>query len=172
MSKTIQIRAENMLTKSLSNARLEPNEKYFTEPACTWISKIVEHFLKKDKLREVILDNLKKVDFDYHNFIAAYLLDSLPVIFETESQIGQCARGISHSILSGNEYVKNQLIASIDANSAIVREIWIDNFVKNLKSLTDLENPEIRLADGTGFLGKFRPLPNPALIKEEDDIPF
>jgi len=163
-----RLRAENMLTKLLYTAEFYPNRNSSSEPACTWIASIAEHFLRKDKLRKVILDNLKKLDFNYHNFIANYLFDNLPVIFETESQIEQCCKGISNSVLEGNEYVKDQLVVRLGASfiSPLAEENWRSKFVKNLESLTDPKNPEIYFDDGTAFLGEFRPLANPA------EIPF
>lgn len=178
LDKIPRLRAENMLISLLSKAYCHPEQKGSSEPACTWISSIAEYFLRKDKLRGKILENLKKEDFNYHNFIAKYMFHALPDVFETEPQIQQCCKAISECIIRGNQYIKDKLVSSIQVpfssspSSPLADEKWRSKFVKNLEGLTDTESPELYLYDGTPFLGKFKPASNPVTPITEEEIPF
>jgi hypothetical protein len=162
-----RLRAESMLLDELDAAWYAPQGDRTNNPAATWVSQIARHYVRKDKLRRAILNKLKARDFDQHNFVARYLMqyDALPWIFEGERQVEECVAAIAGCVRAGNEYVKNRLIDYM--LSASPRE-WDEAFVESLKDLTDPENAEVRLGDGTPFLGRFVPQPNPV----EEEIPF
>jgi hypothetical protein len=168
-----RLRIEKILLDELENAWYIPDSKRTNSSASTWISAIAEHYIRKYRLRGVIINKLKKKDFDHHNFVARYLMahDALPHIFEEEQHIKQCVSAIAESIRSGNEFMKNSLVQYIMTGPP---PGWKKKFLESLNDLTDPDNPEVYLYDGTPFLGKFVPRPNPVSepIGEEEELPF
>ncbi len=164
-----RLRVEKMLLDELETAWYNPGSERTNSPASTWINRIVKHCLRKHFLRAVIIKKLKMEDFDHHNFVARYLLqwNVLPQIFEGKQQIKECIAAICDCVRAGNEFVKDCLLEYLSTSSPAE---WDEEFVKNLSDLTDPDNPEVYLPDGTPLLGKFVPRPNP--ISEEGEIPF
>lgn len=163
-----RLRVETMLLDQLQSAWYTPHSDHTNSPASTWIPYIAEHYLRKNQLRAVIISRLRAEDFDAHNIVARFFFQSsvLPKVFEEEDQISACVSAICDSLRSGNEFVKDCLLGWVAATPP---EEWREEFISNLGDLTDPDNPEIYLADGTPLLGGFVSLPNPV---GEDDIPF
>ena len=164
-----RLRIENMLIELLADAWYVPSRDETNFPTSTWISNIAKHFLYKEKLRATVLEKLKDEDFDSHNFVARYMIYTLPEVFEEEHQMKRCVRVISDCIRSGNEFVKDRVYAFLNGSAP---SGWEKEFVESLKDLTDPEKPESYLHDGTPFLGKFVPSPNPVAVISEEEIPF
>lgn len=171
LSKMARLRAEHMLTEQMEGAWYIPERNETYPAAGTWIPDLAQHFLRKDQLRQVILAELRHSDFRQHNFVFGYFLWNLPYIFETGTQLGICVKAIADSVRKGNQYAKNRLVECLEG----LPVEWVKSLIHELQDLTDPENPELRLGDGTPFLGRFGPQPNPASLPgfvEEDDIPF
>lgn len=170
-----RLRAENMLIDELNGAWYIPDTGQTSSTAATWINGIAAQYLRKENLRRVILSNLREEDFDKHNFIAQFLMlfNVLPNIFETSSDVRNLINAISSSIRSGNVFMKDSLIRYTNEGSPLD---WLEIIREELKDLTDTDNPQYYLPDGTPFLGKFVEKPNPAgdeqMLSSVDDIPF
>jgi len=165
-----RLRAENMLLDELKKAWYIPDPEKTNSVPATWISRIAGSYIRKKNLQKVILAGLNADDFDKHNFIAKYLMlpGELPSVFESEDSARNCVKAIASSIRAGNAFVKDSLVAYIQETSP---PGWYEMFLSELEDLTDHDNPEIRLADGVPFLGKFEEQPNPA-TEAENKIPF
>jgi uncharacterized protein (TIGR02391 family) len=161
-----RLRAEHMLLEALRDAWYIPSTGRTNTKPAAWISRIDEYYLRKGHLREVIIGKLRREDFDHHNFIAKFLMNSLPTIFTTDEQRLACVDGLADCVRSGNEFVKDRLIDWV--LSECPKE-WANALAANLQDLTDAEVPEVYLLDGTPFLGKFTPQANPV---GEEEIPF
>lgn len=169
MERLTRLRVEHMLLEELREAWYAPNTSRTNKNAATWINHIAKYLLRKGHLRDVVLEKLRKEDFDHHNFVAAYLLSVLPDVFETECQMKECVNAIAECIRSGNEFVKDRLIRWIlDVNPP---EEWVHALAVILQDLTDPDAPEMYLSDGSPFLGRFSPRVNPVEIDGEE-IPF
>jgi hypothetical protein len=160
------LRAEHILLKELRGAWYIPDTGKTNKTAAAWISRIAEYYLRKSLLRKVILDKLHQEDFDHHNFVAMFLMNSLPTIFTTHKQMIECADGLADCIRSGNQFVKDCLVEWVVSECP---KEWADALAANLRDLTDAEAPEAYLPDGTPLLGKFSPQVNPV---GEEEIPF
>ena len=160
-----RLRAETMLLNKLESAWYETS--IFADTGVA-VAKIAEHYLRKGQLRSVIINMLQAEDFDQHSFVTTYFLQPgvLAKIFEGEEHVRACVSAICDCVASGNESVKDCLVEWLTTTAP--RE-WRDEFVRNLSDVTDPDNPEIYLRNGTPLLGKFVPRPNPG---GEDDIPF
>lgn len=169
IQKMPRLRIENMLVESLADAWYTPSVDETNSPTSTWISNIAKHFFYKEKLRATLLEKLTDEDFDYHNFVARYMIYTLPEVFEEERQMKRCVKAISDCIRSGNEFMKDRVYAFLNGSAP---SEWEKEFVESLKDLTDPEKPESYLRDGTPFLGKFVPSPNPVAGISEEEIPF
>lgn len=164
-----RLRVEKMLLDELETAWYIPESEHTNNAASTWINRIAKHFLQKPELGNTIIKKLRMDDFDHHNFVGKYfmLFGTLPVLFEEKRQMRRCVNAIADSVKSGNEFMKDCVVNYI---SWSIPQEWIQEFVESLKDLTDPGNPEAYTPDGTPFLGKFVPQPNPA--SQSDNIPF
>jgi uncharacterized protein (TIGR02391 family) len=163
-----RLRVENMLLDQLETAWYVPQGDRTNNVPATWISRIVAHYLRKPKLRKTIISKLKARDFDQHNFVARYFMqfNALSDIFEGEQQIKECVAAIGECVRAGNEYVKDSMKNWMMTTSP---PEWDEEFMKSLEDLTDPDNPELYLPDGTPFLGRFTAQSNPA---QGEEIPF
>jgi uncharacterized protein (TIGR02391 family) len=159
-----RLRAEGMLLDELREAWYDAEPGEVNSNAATWIHRIANYYLRKRKLRKVILDKLRSKDFDEHNFVAEFLLEkgALPSIFEDERDVKACVSAVADSVRAGNQFVKGCLV-----NYLLGSPVWRVELVEELEDLTDPDDPEIYLPDGTPFLGRFEARYNPAR-----EIPF
>jgi len=166
-----RLRIEKMLIDELDTAWYDPETKRTNSPGSTWINRIAEHYLRKDQLRAAIIRKLGMEDFNHHNFVAQYFMrrGTLPRVFEDHQQIALCIVAIRSCVRSGNKFVKDQLVEYIRLSSP---SEWDKAFAENLSDLTDPDNPEMFLPDGTPFLGRFVPRSSPAEEETEEEIPF
>jgi uncharacterized protein (TIGR02391 family) len=175
LGKMPRLRAESMLLSELkeswylSDASLPESERT-NKPASTWIRRIAEYYLRKDKLREVILDLLADENFDKHNFIARYFLRrrALEVVFEKDTQIQDCARAIASTLARGNAYMKKKVKDYLIYDPP---DRWREILVEKMQPFTDNESPEMYTHMGEPVFGAFEEKPNP-ISKDVDDIPF
>lgn len=163
-----RLRAENMLLEELREAYYIPQSDKTNKSAATWINRIAPYLLRKRQWRRVIISKLQQQDFDSHNFVGRYLLSALPDIFVENTEIRQCVNALADTLRAGNEFMKDSLMEYL--NSYFEPQKWQDQFVESLHDLTDPDNPETYLNDGTPFLGKFEAQHNPEFGPEE--IPF
>lgn len=170
LEKMPRLRVEGMLIESIRGAWYFPDKRETNNTAATWAKKIAKYFLRKNNLGSVLIKKLRSEDFDHHNFVAQFMLDTLEDIFTEEKEIKVCVDAISASLERGNKFLKDKLCSFMAHHSSSI--IWRDAFVERLLSLTDPDNPEILLEDGRPFLGKFLPQDNPVKEVIEDDIPF
>jgi uncharacterized protein (TIGR02391 family) len=163
-----RLRVENMLLDQLETAWYVPQGDRTNNPAATWINRIAGHYLRKPKLRKTIISKLKARDFDQHNFVARYILrlGALPSVFEDGQRVKECVAAITESVRAGNEYMKDSVKHWMSTTSP---HEWDEKFVESLKDLTDPDNPELYLPDGTPFLGRFIAQSNPV---QEEELPF
>jgi len=163
-----RLRVENMLLDQFEAAWYIPQVDGTNSPAATWINQIAGQYIRKFKLRKAIISKLKARDFDQHSFVARYIVqvNALPSIFEGEQQVKECVAAISECVRAGNEYVKDSMKDWMLTTSP---HEWNEEFVKNLEDLTDPDNPESYLPDGTPVLGRFTAQSNPV---QEEKVPF
>ncbi len=170
IQKMPRLRIENMLLNCLKGAWYSPETQMTNSAPSAWISSIAEYFTRKNELRTAILAKFNARDQDHHNYVANYLMTTLPILFKSEVQIEECAAQISRAVRSGNKYLVDCLV---DFLSTPGTDSWVFAFDKCLKELLDPDNPGYYILHGMPFLGKFQPKPNPLLKTiDEDDIPF
>lgn len=131
-----------------------------SSPASTFVPKISEHWLRKNELRDALMAKLNDADFDVQDVVAGYFLRSgvLPQIFETKYQRQTCSQAIAKCVREGNEFLKDCLADWLRPGAPAE---WESELLDSIKDLTDPDNPEYYLPDGTGFLGKFEAQQNP-----------
>lgn len=168
-----RFRVEQMLVDDLDDAWYSYENQKTNRPSATWINQIAEHYIRKDRLRTTILKALQCDDFDRHNFIGEYFLSRgcLPFIFESESQAKHCIREIASTLRRGNSFMKDCLINHISSWDGFFHR-WDEYIIQEISDLTDDDNPERYLSDGTPILGKFSEKQNPSSDMQIDDIPF
>ncbi|WP_420644470.1 TIGR02391 family protein [Candidatus Leptofilum sp.] len=165
VNKLSRMRAENILLKDLEIAWVNPSQGETTQRACTWIVRILNHFLLIDDLRKTILAKIRNVDFDHQNMIAAYFMRELPMIF-TETDTSHIL-ALSNAIKNGNKVIKN----AIEDFYEFFPTQWKNALDHHLKQLHDKESNKVFSLSSSINLELFVRKDNPA-NQEEDDIPF
>lgn len=163
-----RIRIENELLTTLRDATYDPETKKTNSATSTWIAVLARQFHTKDKLRIVILAKLRNEDFNHHDFIANYLIDRFPDIFEGEQNVRICARALAGALRRGNYFLKERIVAFIKNGPP---QDWIDEFASAFEEFTDPDKPEIYTPDGVPLFGRFTARANPHPAPEEE-IPF
>lgn len=170
LDKMSRLRVENMLTQAIEGAWYQPEIDHTNDPSASWTSRIAKYYLRKMKLRSVLLKKLRHADFVQHNFIGRYMMNALEEVFINDGDISICVDAVTTCLERGNEYMKEQLTSYLTYSPS---PDWLLAFKVRLAPLTDQDNPERYLPDGTPLFGKFQAKPNPEPIpQEEDDIPF
>jgi uncharacterized protein (TIGR02391 family) len=169
LDRIARLRAEHMLVSLMTDAWYDADRDQCNQVASTWLRGITKYVLRKPPLRSVLLDHLTSDDFAYNDYVARFYISVLPEIFDTERSRNSCIAALCACVRRGNEFVKDRLIGAARKYPAE----WNERIASKLEDLTDSDNPEIYLPDGTPFLGKFEAAANPVeRTIEEDDIPF
>lgn len=167
-----RMRAENILLKGLKGNWYNSNTNKTADSASTWLRGMAPYFELKEDMRLVIMDKINQDDYDYQNIVAKYFMLDLPIIFpEFTPQVRSLIMCISSSIIRGNAFMMNHLVALYDD----FPQEWRDEFESRLKPLHDKEIDSTFSENTNINLGLFEEKPNPVeqeASKEEDDIPF
>ena len=85
--------------------------RYVSNAAATWAPRLIQHFSaqNKGKLGAIVLSKLRKQDVDHQNFVAKYMLDTLPYLFQRPLLINSCVNYICKCVENGNKVMETQL---------------------------------------------------------------
>lgn len=158
-----RMRIENKLIQSIHQGRCWSTGK--TDRGLgTWARRFLQHFTMRREVGNALLQKLQNADISHRRYVEKFFLPQLPVVLMSRYQMDICVEEISKAIRNGESNFAERLVDCINGYP----EDWQKAFMENLKDLTDLEDPLMYLADGTPFLTRNLPSPQPS----EEDIPF
>lgn len=159
ISEAARLRTENKLIRSIEEGEVYLYSDEILGTLGSWATDYVSFFSLKEELSRTLLKKMEDDDADDRRFVATFFMSVLPSVVIQRYQISRFVRAISKAIRNGDTSVRQELLKWVNS----FPNDWQTRLVENLKDLTDPDNPEYYLPDGTPFLT--------AQIKD-DDIPF
>lgn len=160
LSEISRLRAENRVIKDIKEGK-SIGKTLKQGALATWARDHFEYFSMKEQVGFAFLEKLESNDSWSRYYVTEWFLQQLPDVVKKPYLIQRCVIAISNSIRDGDETIRNRLLQGLPS----LPDEWQKRFTEALKDLTDEENPEIYLPDGSPFLTSNKPL-------GEEEIPF
>ncbi|MCX7001067.1 MAG: TIGR02391 family protein [Candidatus Sumerlaeota bacterium] len=161
LSETSRLRIENRVIRAIKEGEAEGGNPKRGALA-TWARSHLQYFTLKDQVGMAFIVKLISSNSASQRYVTELFLQQLPVVISLPYRRSQCIKAISNSIREDDEATRNALIRNIYE----LPDSWQKEFVKELKDMTDENNPEIYLPDRTPFLKSSNP------IVTDDELPF
>jgi len=147
LSEISRLRAENRVIRAIKKGE-SYGESSIQGALATWARSHFQYFTMKDQVGLAFVENLESENSGSKYYVTELFLQQLPDVVHNPYHIQRCVMAISKSIREGDEMVRKGLLQYI----SWLPDEWQKRFTEALKDLTDEENPEIYLSDGSPFL--------------------
>lgn len=160
LDETARLRIENKLIMSIRQGKMNP--KYPDIPTRgelgTLAISFLDSFTMKSEVAEVFIQLLTNRNNYVRHYVAFFFMEKFPAVFISKSDRRNCIKTISRLVRAEDEFIKRTLVDVLWNYP----DIWKKEILEEFRDITDEENAEFYLPDGTPFLTK----------PPEDEIPF
>lgn len=162
ISELSKLRIENRIIRCIKEGKYDFISDESTKGVlAAWANDHLQYFSLKDQVNKTLFQKLESDDLSSRHFIIKWFFRDFPNVITSPYDIDLCVDIISRNIREFDNYTRQALTSNINT----FPDVWIKKFYLTLKDLTDADNPEIYLRDGSPFLKTNSP-------NTEDDIPF
>ncbi|MBI5713517.1 MAG: TIGR02391 family protein [Chloroflexi bacterium] len=166
ISEISRLRIENRVLRAIKDG-MSIHKNCQTGALATWVREHFRYFALKDQVGAAFLEKIQSNISNSKYYVAELFLPQLPVVILSSYQIQQCIKVISDDIRGGDRILRKALVENIYS----LPENWQSGFVESLKDITNEDDPQLYLPDGTPFL-KSEPLLKSEPPMDEENIPF
>jgi hypothetical protein len=151
IKESAKMRIENKLINSIKVGEVILNsDKLRDGHLGTWAIGLAEYFSLKSELKDVLSKKLQDADIEDNLYVFYYFFSVLPSIFTSKTTIEEIIDVMHKVIVAGDEGMKSRLYNFL----YYCPKEWEDGILEKFQDLTDIQNPEFYLPNGTPFLGK------------------
>ena len=165
IKESARMRIENKLINSIKAGEAILNSDRLRGGALgTWAMGLIDYFTLTEDLKKVLKNKLEDTDVEDNFYVLKYFFNDLPKLFTDKTTIKKITEAMRRVVLAGDQSMKTRIVNFLLYSPPE----WYKEILETFKDLTDTENPELYLPDGTPFLGKIIE----SVSDEDDDIPF
>ena len=161
LSEISRLRIENRIIHSIKEGEVQGG-KCAKGGLATWARNHFQHFTLRRQLCNELMNKIRSGSQAAQHYSVKYYLSYLPQVVLNPIMQKSFVETISNAVRREDNLIREALVESI----LTLPEDWQKGFIDELKDLTDEEDPEVYLSDGTPFLK------NRYVSLDEEDTPF
>ncbi len=164
IKESARMRIENKLIKSIKEGEvILSSGKIRSGGLGTWAAGLIPYFSLTPELIKVLKTKLEDEDLEDPLYVFKYFIYYLPTLFTKKYSINKTIDAIHRVVLGGCQIMNDLLYEFITR----CPPEWKFELLAKFKDITDTQEPEFWLSDGTPFLGNI-----PEVHSTDGDIPF